>query len=56
MIIDNKDEKVNLGKRALQVSPPGSYCMGLSSEFGEATERQDVVQLIRRTYETGKSF
>jgi aryl-alcohol dehydrogenase-like predicted oxidoreductase len=49
-------EKRKLGKSGLEVSAIGLGCMGLSSGFGPATERQQAVALIRAAYERGVTF
>ena len=49
-------EKRQLGTSGLQVSALGFGCMGLSSGFGPATDRQQAVALIRAAVERGVTF
>jgi aryl-alcohol dehydrogenase-like predicted oxidoreductase len=46
-------QKRKLGKSSLEVSALGFGCMGLSSGYGPATDRQQAVALIRAAVERG---
>ncbi len=45
-----------LGNNGLEVSALGLGCMGLSSGYGPATDKQDAIKLIRAAYEKGVTF
>ena len=45
-----------LGKTGVKVSALGFGCMGLSSGYGPATERQEGIKLIRAAVERGVTF
>jgi len=49
-------QKRTLGKRGLEVSALGLGCMGLSSGYGPAANKEDAIKLIRRTVELGVTF
>ena len=49
-------QKRKLGKSGLEVSAIGLGCMGLSSGFGPATEKQQAIALIRTAFERGVTF
>ncbi|MFI5162893.1 MAG: aldo/keto reductase [Sphingobacteriales bacterium] len=49
-------EKRILGKSGLEVSALGLGCMGLSFGYGQATDTQDAIKLIRRAFEIGVTF
>ncbi|MGA2752406.1 MAG: aldo/keto reductase [Terracidiphilus sp.] len=49
-------QKRKLGKSNLEVSAIGLGCMGLSSGYGPATERQQAVSLIRAAVDRGVTF
>ena len=49
-------EKRILGKDGLEVSALGLGCMGLSSGYGPAADKQDAIKIIRRAYEMGVTF
>ena len=49
-------EKRILGKDGLEVSTLGLGCMGLSSGYGPAADKQDAIKIIRRAYEMGVTF
>jgi aryl-alcohol dehydrogenase-like predicted oxidoreductase len=49
-------QKRSLGKSGLEVSALGLGCMGLSFGYGPATNKQDVIQLIRKAFELGVTF
>ena len=49
-------QKRKLGKSGLEVSAIGLGCMGLSSGFGPATEKQQAITLIRTAFERGVTF
>jgi aryl-alcohol dehydrogenase-like predicted oxidoreductase len=46
-------QKRTLGNSGLEVSAFGFGCMGLSANFGPATERQDGIKIIRAAVERG---
>jgi|SRR5579862_3210567 len=48
--------KRKLGNSGLEVSAIGFGCMGLSSGYGPAQEKQQAVSLIRRAFELGVTF
>jgi aryl-alcohol dehydrogenase-like predicted oxidoreductase len=45
-----------LGKSGLQVSAIGFGCMGLSHGYGPATDKQEAIKLIRRSFDLGVTF
>ena len=45
-----------LGRNHLEVSALGFGCMGLSSSYGEPTEKQQAISLIRGAVERGVTF
>jgi aryl-alcohol dehydrogenase-like predicted oxidoreductase len=49
-------QKRKLGNSGLEVSALGLGCMGLSSGYGPATDRQEAVKLIRAAVERGVTF
>lgn len=49
-------QKRILGKSGLEVSALGLGCMGLSFGYGNATDKQDAIKLIRAAYEKGITF
>lgn len=49
-------QKRTLGKGGLEVSALGLGCMGLSSGYGRATEKQQAINLIRTAFERGITF
>src|SRR5512140_1582075 len=49
-------QKRKLGKSGLEVSAIGFGCMGLSSGYGPATEKQQAITLIRSAYDRGVTF
>jgi aryl-alcohol dehydrogenase-like predicted oxidoreductase len=49
-------QKRKLGKSKLEVSAIGLGCMGLSSGYGPATEKQQAISLIRAAFERGVTF
>lgn len=49
-------QKRILGKSGLEVSALGLGCMGLSFGYGNKTDRQDAIQLIRKAFERGVTF
>jgi aryl-alcohol dehydrogenase-like predicted oxidoreductase len=49
-------QKRRLGKSNLEVSAIGFGCMGLSSGYGPAVDRQHGVSLIRAAFERGVTF
>lgn len=49
-------QKRILGKSGLEVSALGLGCMGLSFGYGNKTDKQDAIQLIRKAFERGVTF
>jgi aryl-alcohol dehydrogenase-like predicted oxidoreductase len=49
-------KKRKLGKSNLEVSAIGLGCMGLSSSYGPATDKQEAITLIRSAVELGVTF
>src|SRR5262245_39933481 len=49
-------EKRKLGKSNLEVSAIGLGCMGLSSGYGPAVDKQAGISLIRAAFERGVTF
>lgn len=49
-------KKRTLGTNGLEVSAVGLGCMGLSSGYGPATDRQEAITLIRTAAEKGVTF
>jgi aryl-alcohol dehydrogenase-like predicted oxidoreductase len=49
-------QKRTLGSGGLEVSTLGPGCMGLSSGYGPADDRQDAIKLIRSAVERGVTF
>src|SRR5215831_12185267 len=49
-------QKRKLGKSALEVSSIGLGCMGLSSGYGPAVDKQAGISLIRGAVERGVTF
>src|SRR5215475_4160059 len=49
-------QKRKLGKSNLEVSALGLGCMGLSSGYGRALDKQQGISLIRAAYERGVTF
>lgn len=49
-------QKRFLGSSGLEVSAIGLGCMGLSFGYGNATDHNDAIKLIRAAYERGISF
>lgn len=45
-----------LGKSGLEVSAIGLGCMGLSYDYGPATDKADAIKLIRAAFERGVTF
>lgn len=45
-----------LGKSGLEVSALGLGCMGLSFGYGQATDKEDAINLIRKAVELGVTF
>ena len=48
--------KRKLGKSNLEVSPVGFGCMGLSSGYGPAVDKQHGISIIRAAVESGVTF
>ncbi|KAA0890897.1 aldo/keto reductase [Pusillimonas sp. ANT_WB101] len=46
-------KKRTLGKRGLEVSAIGLGCMGLSSGYGPAANKEDAIKLIRTAFDRG---
>jgi len=49
-------QKLKLGKSNLEVSAIGLGCMGLSSGYGPAVDKREVISLIRAAVERGVTF
>lgn len=49
-------QKRILGTQGLEVSALGLGCMGLSFGYGQATDKDEAVKLIRAAYENGITF
>ena len=49
-------KKRKLGKSNLEVSAIGLGCMGLSSGYGPAVEKQQGIALIRGAFDRGVTF
>src|ERR1700748_1737892 len=45
-----------LGKEGLEVSALGLGCMGLSFAYGQATEKQEGIKLLRAAVDAGITF
>ena len=45
-----------LGRTGLQVSALGLGCMGMSTNYGSVTDRNDMISLIRRAVDLGVTF
>ncbi|HEV2438955.1 MAG TPA: aldo/keto reductase, partial [bacterium] len=48
--------KRSLGNSNLEVSALGLGCMGMSSAYGPAADKSEMVVLIRRAVERGVTF
>src|SRR5438876_4377783 len=49
-------QKRNHGNSCLQVSALGYGCMGLTSVYGPATDRQEAISIIRSAVDLGVTF
>jgi aryl-alcohol dehydrogenase-like predicted oxidoreductase len=49
-------QKRKLGKSNLEVSALGLGCMGMSFGYGPATDKQEMISLIRSAVERGVTF
>ena len=49
-------QKRTLGNRRLEVSAIGLGCMGMSFGFGPASDRQEMISVIRAAVERGVTF
>jgi len=49
-------EKRKLGNNGLEVSALGLGCMGLSYGYGEETNKEDAIKLIRKAFDLGVTF
>ena len=49
-------QKRKLGNSGLEVSTLGLGCMGMSSAYGPASDRQEMITLIRKAVELGITF
>src|SRR6476619_5621659 len=49
-------QKRKLGNSGLEVSALGLGCMGMSWSYGEAKDKEEIIQLIRSAFEQGVTF
>ena len=49
-------QKRKLGKRGLEVSALGLGCMGMSTSYGPAADKQEMIKLLRTAVERGVTF
>ena len=49
-------QKRKLGNSDLEVSALGLGCMGMTSGYGPATDKQELIALIRKAVELGVTF
>src|SRR5438876_3562963 len=49
-------EKRKLGNSNLEVSPVGLGCMGMSSSYGPAADKKEMIALLRSAVECGVTF
>jgi aryl-alcohol dehydrogenase-like predicted oxidoreductase len=49
-------KKRALGKGGLEVSALGLGCMGMSSAYGPAADKQEMIRLIHAAVERGAAF
>ena len=49
-------QKRKLGNSGLEVSALGLGCMGMSSAYGPAADKQEMIALIRAAVERGVTF
>src|SRR5438034_9262795 len=49
-------QKRKLGKSNLEVSAIGLGCMGMSSGYGPASDKQEMISVIRSAVERGVTF
>ena len=49
-------QKRKLGKSGLEVSAVGLGCMGMSSSYGPAADKQEMISLLRAAVERGVTF
>ena len=49
-------QKRELGKSGLEVSAIGLGCMGMSSGYGPAKEKSEMISLLRKAVELGVTF
>src|SRR5438876_7172645 len=49
-------EKRKLGNSNLEVSPVGLGCMGMSSSYGPAADKKEMIRLLRSAVERGMTF
>jgi aryl-alcohol dehydrogenase-like predicted oxidoreductase len=54
--MDNKIQKRRLGNSTLEVSALGLGCMGMSYGYGPASDRKEMISLIRSAVEQGITF
>ncbi len=54
--MDSKIEKRKLAKSNLEVSALGLGCMGMSFGYGPASDKQEMISLIRSAVEKGITF
>src|SRR5205823_9230126 len=53
---ENAMQKRKLGKSGIEVSALGFGCMGLSYGYGQATEKDQAISLIRSAVDLGVTF
>ncbi|MBB3144594.1 aryl-alcohol dehydrogenase-like predicted oxidoreductase [Phyllobacterium trifolii] len=49
-------KKRALGKGGLEVSAIGLGCMGMSTNYGPAPDKSEMIALLRRAVELGENF
>src|SRR6202142_4256841 len=53
---DRKMQKRRLGNSNMEVSALGLGCMGMSSGYGPAADKQEMISLIRAAHDRGITF
>lgn len=49
-------QKRRLGRSNLEVSAMGLGCMGMSFGYGPATDKQEMISLLRKAVDLGVTF